>query len=74
MFLCSDCKDRERSWSYVYSAGHCDNQRCENYFYEPVTQSLTICESLAIPCVLVIGKKNYKKFTQTKITKFLKKE
>jgi len=74
MFLCSDCKERERSWSYIGSSGHCDNVRCENYFCEPVSQSLTICETLAIPCALVIGKKNYKKLSQSKITKFLKKD
>lgn len=73
MFLCSDCKERERSWSYVYSAGHCDNIRCENY-YPDITHPLTIGESLAIPCALIIGVKNYKKLTQPKITKFLKKE
>ena len=73
MFLCSDCKDRERSWSMVYSAGHCDNKRCENYYPE-ITYPLTICETLAIPVALTIGVKNYKKLTQPKITKFFKRE
>ena len=86
MFLCSDCKDRERSWSFVGSSGHCDNVRCENY-YSDVCESNSACGRsgrvgkgtvgsllLSIPCVLIIGVKNYKKLTQPKITKFFKKE
>ncbi len=73
MFLCSDCKERERSWGYMSSAGHCDNKRCENYYPE-INCTLTIGESLAIPCALIIGVKNYKKLFQPKITKFFKKE
>lgn len=74
MFLCSDCKDRERSWGYMSSAGHCDNKRCENYFYEPTAQIMPICEIITIPIALTVGIKNYKNLTQPKITKYFKTE
>lgn len=72
MFTCSDCKERDRSWSMVGSSGHCDNKRCENYY--PEIPCLTIAETLAIPCALVIGVKNYKKLSQQKISKYFKTE
>lgn len=71
MYLCSDCKERERSWSYIGSSGHCDVRRCENYFYEPV--EFKIEQIITIPVALCLGSKNYKKLIQPKITKFLKK-
>lgn len=69
MYLCCDCKERERSWSYAGSLGHCDNERCENYF-QPNEDIFNI---IAIPIALVIGSKNYKKLTQQKINKYFRK-
>lgn len=40
MFLCSDCKERERSWTWVGSCGHCENVRCENYI-PPISEICT---------------------------------
>lgn len=70
MFICSDCKERERSWTMVGSSGHCDNKRCENYYPE----SISVLELISIPVAVVIGVKNYKKLTQPKITKYFKTE
>jgi ribonuclease I len=69
MYLCYECKERERSWSYVGSSGHCENTRCENYF-QPNEDIFNI---IAIPIALVIGSKNYKKLTQQKINKYFRK-
>ena len=73
MYLCCDCKERERSWNWSASQGHCDNKRCENYLCEP-THQLTICECLSITTASIVGTKNYKNLTQSKLTKYFKKE
>lgn len=44
MYLCSDCKERERSYTWVGSSGHCDNKRCENYY--PEINTFTIVNAL----------------------------
>lgn len=57
MYMCSDCKDRDRCWSWAGSSGHCDNVRCDNYLPEPV---------------VVQKPKRPRKLVQTKMTKYLR--
>ena len=66
MYLCSDCKERERSYTWVGSSGHCDNKRCENYYPE-----ITLYTTVNLPILEKVEvRKGLGKLTQPKITFF----
>ena len=63
MFLCSNCKERERSWTWVGSCGHCENVRCENYI-PPISE---ICKKEVLGESINLGKTNCDVIKEVKI-------
>ena len=45
--LCSDCKEKERSWSFTGSMTNCESERCEN-FKGIIISQLPIMEEVKI--------------------------